>query len=300
VLRPGSTLLAGVPTRCTPFVLALRDLLQHADSINSAVEIMRGHLPRPTADIIIVGEARANRAVAIETGGHALVVREMHDDAVWSANSFVSAAMIPHDRPSAEGAGLGEAGNSQGRYTPTASSCAAWAPRSASPAPSRFCAIHTPASAVAIGTRRNARTICRPITAFSLVMQPQAQRLWVGDRQVPAPLGRYIGFDLRSEAPLSDLPIAATGYYHAVRGYEHFAASRHPEALRELEQALALDGPSVPLWLILAHVYRACGQTELAAQQIEQARAAGARAGESIPFPSAIRPLMYLQVDDEK
>jgi hypothetical protein len=300
LLRPGSTLLAGVPARCTPFVLALRALLQHADSIEAAVEIMRRHLPRPTADIIIVGEAGANRAAAIETGGDELVVREMHDDAVWNANSFVSDALAPHDRPGAGGAGLGETGNSQGRYTTYAELLR----RLDSPldVAGAVAVLRDPYPRERHGYRHppeRARTICRPITAFSLVMQPRAQRLWVGDTRVPAPLGRYIAFDLRSEAVLAEAPIPATGYFHALRGYEFFTTGQHQDALRELEQALVLDSASVPLRLMLAHVYRACGQSEAAQQQAALARAAGAQPGESVAFPSAIRPLIYLRVDDE-
>jgi tetratricopeptide (TPR) repeat protein len=293
VLRPGSALLAGVPRHCTPFVLALRQLIQQADSIESAVAIMRDHLPRPTADIIIVGDGRAERAVAIETAGGALAVREMDDDAVWSANSFVTPALAAEDRPA--GGGVGETGNSQGRYTSYAEllgrpgahlDLAGAVELLRDPYPRERCGYRQPPE--------RTRTICRPMTAFSLVMQPGLQQFWVGDLRIPAPLGRYIGFDLASEAPLPGATVPPSGFQHAAEGYRHFAAGRHQEAARALERALELDGESAPLHLMLAQVYRALGQAEAAQAEEQRAQAAGALAGERIPFPSAIQPLTYL------
>ncbi|MBK9715550.1 MAG: hypothetical protein IPO81_30335 [Kouleothrix sp.] len=298
VLRPDSKLLAGVPRHCTPFVLALRQLIQHADSLESAVEIMHGHLPRPLADIIIVGEARGNRAAAIETAGRALVVREMQDDAVWSANSFVSPELAPEDRPGLPGGGPGETANSQGRYTSygellgQGSTCLDVAGAAAAlrdPYPRERRGYVYPAAA-------RPRTICRPLTSFSLVMQPQRGRIWVGDLRIPAPLGRYIGFDLAAEAPLSEAPIPTTGFHQAMEGYEHFVAGRCEDAIAALGRALALDGPSAPLRLMLAEVHRAQRRPAAAREQERLAREAGAREGERVPFPSAIRPLTYLML----
>jgi tetratricopeptide (TPR) repeat protein len=145
------------------------------------------------------------------------------------------------------------------------------------------------------------RTICRPVTSFSLVMQPKAQRLWVGDPRIPAPLGRYLGFDLRTEMPIAEPPIPSTGFHQAMQSYEHFTAGRYTEALLALEEALIVDGESVPLRLMMAQVYRALGQADAARAQTEQARAVDAPHGEArsaarIPFPSAIKPLTYLTV----
>ncbi len=287
-------MLAGVPRHCTPFVLALRTLLQHADSIESAVAIMRSHLPRPTADIIIVGDGRANRAVTIETAGRELAVREMDDDAIWSANSFVT-ALAAEDRPGPAGAGVGETGNSQGRYTSYAELLG------------RVDAPLDVAGAVALlrdpyprerhGYRypaERARTICRPMTAFSLVMQPGLQRFWVGDLRLPAPLGRYVGFDLASEAPLPDATVPAERLSTRPRAIATSPMGDMRRRAQALERALVLDGESAPLRLMLAQVYRALGQEQAAQVQEERARAAGAREGQRIPFPSAIQPLVYL------
>jgi tetratricopeptide (TPR) repeat protein len=297
ILRPGSALLTGVPRRCTPFVLALRQLIQHTDSIESAVAIMRDHLPRPTADIIIVGDGQAERAVAIETAGGALAVREMDDDAIWSANSFVTAALAAEDRPGATGGGVGETGNSQGRYTRYAEllgqagagiDVAGAVGLLRDPYPHERHGYHHPPE--------RTRTICRPMTAFSLVMQPGLQRFWVSDLRIPAPLGRYIGFDLAGEAPLPGAAMPPSGFQHAAEGYRHFAAGRYGEAAQALAQALELDGESAPLRLMLAQVYRAMGQAEAAQAEEQRARAAGALDGARVPFPSAILPLTYLTV----
>jgi hypothetical protein len=138
------------------------------------------------------------------------------------------------------------------------------------------------------------RTICRPITAFSLVMQPGLQRFWVGDLRVPAPLGRYIGFDLAGEAQMPDTTVPPSGFQHAAEGYQHFAAGRYTQAAHALECALELDGESAPLRLMFAQVYRALGQAQAAQLEEQRAHAAGALAGKRIPFPSAIQPLTYL------
>lgn len=297
IARKGAALLHGAPRRCTPFVIALRDLLEHADSLEAAVATLRGHLPRPTADIVIVGEAAGNRAVALETIGGTLALREMHDDAIWSANSFVSPATAPDDRPGPPGGQPGESGNSQGRYSTYAELFDRHAPLGIAEA---IEILRDPYPRERYGYTQppeRLRTICRPITSFSLVMQPSAGRMWLADTRVPAPQGRYVGFDLRGMAQLPGPTIPPSGMAAAMRGYRHYASGWHAEALAALEQALALDGESVPLRLMLARVYRALRQPDRAAEQLALARAAGVRPGQRLPFPSAIDPLIYLEVE---
>ena len=118
--------------------------------------------------------------------------------------------------------------------------------------------------------------------------------LQFGDLRLPAPLGRYLGFDLTEEAVLPGAVVPPSGFLHAAEGYRNFAAGRYAEATQELERALELDGESAPLRLMLAQVYRALGQAQSAQEQEGRARAAGAREGERFPFPSAIKPLIYL------
>jgi len=116
----------------------------------------------------------------------------------------------------------------------------------------------------------------------------------VGDPRIPAPQGRYLGFDARTESPIAESPLPPTGFHQSALGYEHFVAGRYMEALLALEEALALDGESAPLRLMLAQVHSALGHGNAARAQVEQARAAGGRPGARIPFPSAIKPLTYL------
>ena len=297
IARAGATLLRGAPRRCTPFVIALRDLLEHADSIDAAVATLRRHLPRPTADSIIVGEAAGNRAVALETIGSTLAAREMHDDAVWSANSFVSPITAPDDRPGPPGGRPGESGNSQGRYSAYAELLAQPRPLGVADAVAILRDPYPRERYGYIQPPERLRTICRPITSFSMVMQPASGRMWLAEPRVPASQGRFLGFGLESMAALAEPPVPASGMAAAARAYRHYAGGWHAEALAALEQALALDGASAPLHLMLAQVYRALRQPERAAEQAALARAAGARPGQRMPFPSAIDPLAYLEVE---
>ena len=296
-LRSESLLLAGIPRRCTPFELALRHLLQYADSVEAGIEIVRRHLPRPMADIIIVGDGQANRAVAMEMAGNTFALREMQDDAVWSANSFTSQALGPEDKRGTPTDDLEETGSRLGRYA-SYTELIALAPGKID-VPGAIDILRDPYPREKRGyiySPARARTICRPVTSFSLVMQPKAQRLWVGDPRIPAPLGRYVGFDLRTESPVAESPLPPTGFHQAVQGYEHWVSGRWTEALLALEEALSLDGESVPLLLMMAQAQRALEQPDVASALMERARAAGATPGTRVPFPSAVKPLTYLNV----
>jgi hypothetical protein len=234
----------------------------------------------------------------MEMAGNTFALREMQDDAVWSANSFVSPALGSEDRRGMPTDDLDETGSRLGRYASYTELIAQThgkmdVPRAVEilrdPYPrEKHSYVYPPA---------RPRTICRPVTSFSLVMQPQVQQMWVGDPRIPAPLGRYLGFDLRTEAPIAESPRPPTGFHQAAQGYEHFAAGRYAEALLALEEAWALDGESVPLRLMMAQVHAALGQEDVAHAQAERARAAGAQPGARIPFPSAIKPLTYLMCE---
>jgi hypothetical protein len=294
-LRPESKLLEGVQRRCTPFEIALRHLLQQSSSIEEAVEIMRSTLPRPTADIIIIGDGKANRAVAMETAGSAWAFREMEQDAIWSANSFVSPSLGPEDRRGMPTTDLDETGSRLGRYASYIELIAQSEKKIDVRGAVEILRDPYPREKVGyIYPPNRQRTICRPVTSFSLVMQPRTGRIWVGDPRIPAPQGRYLGFDLNTEALVSEPPIPPTGYQHAEQSQEHFSAGRYSEALQSLEKAILLDGDSVPIRLMLAQVQRAMGQEDAAPNDLDQAHALDAPHNRRVPFPSAIKPLTYL------
>lgn len=296
IARKGASLLAGAPRRCTPFMIALRDLLEHGETIEHTARILRGHLPRPTADIIIVGQARGDRAAALETGGAALELRPIEEDAIWNANSFVSPAMAPHDRPGPPGGRVGESGNSQGRYSAYAELLGpGGAPLDVAGAVAVLRDPYPREHAGYAHPPARLRTICRPFSAFSMVMRPGAGQLWAAATQLPAPLGSYTGFDLASEAPLAGQHVAASGYRAALSGYRYYTLGWHAQAAAALEQALAIDGERAPTRLLLAQVYAALGQTDRAAEQLALVRAAGAQPGRRLAFPSAIMPLVMLE-----
>ncbi len=294
-LRTDSKLLEGVPRRCTPFELALRQLLQYADCPEAGAAIVHSRLPRPAADIIIIGDGESNRAIALETAGSQSAIREMDQDAIWSANSFVSPQLGPEDRRGIPGDDLDETGSRLGRYASYTELIALSSKKIdvagaieilRDPYPREKSGYCYPSNRL--------RTICRPVTSFSLVMQPKLQRIWVGDPRIPAPLGRYLGFDLRTEEPLSEGLVLATGFHHSVQAYRLMEAGSYEAALKALHAALAQDGESAPLHLMLAQIHRASGHEATAASEIDRAHALGAQAGERIPFPSAIQPLTYL------
>jgi len=193
-LRLDSKLLAGVSRHCMPFELALRRLLQYADSADAGVEIVRGHLPRPTADIIIVSDAAADRAVAMEMAGGTFALREMQDDTLWSANSFVSPVLGPEDRRGMPTDDLDETGSRLGRYASYTELIAQTpdkidVPRAVEilrdPYPrEKHGYVYPPA---------RPRTICRPVTSFSLIMQPKAQRNMGGRSAHPGSPGALPG-----------------------------------------------------------------------------------------------------------
>jgi hypothetical protein len=299
-LRPGSGLLAGVPRRCTPFELVLRRLIQYADSLEAGVRIVSSHLPRPMADIIIIGDGQARRALAMEMAGSIYALRQMEADAVWSANSFVSEALGPEDQRGMPASDLEETGRRLGRYVSYIELIAQSTQKVdvlraveilRDPYPREKNGYIYPPT--------RPRTICRPVTSFSLVMQTKAGRLWVGDPNIPAPLGRYLGFDLRTESPLQEPPLPPTGFQDAVQGYRHYSVGRYSEALVEVEKTMTKDGSSVPLHLMLSQIHHALNHADAArfhtGQALDLLRSNDFPSGElRIPFPSAINPLTYL------
>jgi hypothetical protein len=316
-----NTLTKGIELSAIPFVITLRRLLQHGSSLEQAVQIVTGTLPRPLADIIIIGSARESRAVALETAGSVYAIREMERGAIWSTNCFRSARLAPYDRRG-DGRALPEAVAWQRfpRYQAYADLFAANRSRIAPATVAAMLRDPYPREAHgAIYPNPAPRaTICRDITSWSLVMQPGEGRLWVSDNEIPGCQGVFFAFDLIHWQRLPDLDLAASGYHDALQAARLFLTGDLRKACEALDTAASLDGKTAPLLLMKAAMHGLAGEEKLASETLRQViarwsqRPAGALAqawleGDAgtldeqepvLPFPSAIRPLLHLRRGD--
>jgi hypothetical protein len=311
----GEALTQGIAQPAAPFVITLRRLLQYAHTLDEAIGIVTGSLPRPLADIVIIGSAREGRAIALETAGHRFAVREMAGGAIWSTNCFRSAEMAGHDRRG-EGRGLDHerAWQRFPRYLAYEDLFAAHRGRLDPALAAAFLRDPYPREKEGylhpIPLPR--ATICRDITSFSLVMEPGTGRLWVSDTALPGCQGRFYAFSLIDGRRQPGLDMAPTGYHAALRAATCLAQGDRAGARAALQEAAARDGASAPLSLMTAvveglegHETQARGQlrevaTRFAGTPAERLAAAWLHPGgntdaPSIPFPSAIHPILNLQ-----
>jgi hypothetical protein len=303
-----------------PYVITLRRLLQHSQRLEDAVWILADSLPRPQADIAIVGSAEEGRAVAVETAGQVHAVRGMEDGAVWSTNCFRSATLAPYDRRG-DGRGLPAeaAWRRFPRYMAYSQLFAACEGRLTPATAAAFLRDPYPreAEGFVYPNLASRATICRDITSWSLVMEPERGRLWISDTELPGCQGRFYAFDLAAWQRLPDQDLPPTGYQQALRCGEQFLTRDCKAARQALEQALALDGQTAPLLLMQALLDGLEGEGAAAAGCLRevQARWGGSAAGAlarawlegeggpgpgplpdvRIPFPSAIRPLLHFR-----
>ncbi|MCL7454517.1 MAG: C45 family peptidase [Anaerolineae bacterium] len=311
-------LVQGIQLPVVPFILTLRRLLQYATTLDEAVQTITSSLPRPLADIVIIGSAREARAVAVETAGRSHAIRDMDAGTIWSTNCFRSASLAPYDRRG-DSRGLPEAEawqcvprftaysqlftSARGQITPA---MAAAFLRDPYPREAQGFLHPNPASRA---------TICRSITSWSLVMQPGHGRFWVSDTRLPGCQGRFYAFDLHNWAHRPDLDLPASGFHSALAAAQRFRAGDLPGAGSALAEALSVDGPSAPLLLMQALLKGLVGDEEAAAGILEEVQArwaetpaaALARAWSatraagvsSLPFPSAIQPLVELRAAED-
>jgi len=310
-------LVEGIDLPVVPFILTLRRLLQYATTLDEAVEAITTTLPRPLADIVIIGSAKEARAVALETAGHVHAIREMDAATIWSTNCFRSASLAPHDKRG-DSRGLPEAEgwrcvprftaysqlftSARGQITPAT---AAAFLRDPYPREAQGFVHPNPAPRA---------TICRDLTSWSLVMQPGSGRFWVSDTQVPGCQGRFYAFDLHNWTRLPDLDLPASGFHAALAAAQRFRDGDLVGAERALAEALSVDGPSAPLLLMQAVLKGLSSDEEAAAGILRQvqARWAGTPAAAlaqawlenqacvpSLPFPSAIQPLIELRAAED-
>ncbi len=314
-LRQEEELTRGISLPVVPFVITLRRLLQFAHTLDEAMGIVTGSLPRPLADIVIIGSAQEGRAVALETAGHKFAVREMDGGAIWSTNCFRSAELAAYDRRG-DGRGLDEALAWQRfpRYLAYRDLFAASHGWLDADLATSF--LRDPYPREKDGYRLPVplprATICRDITSFSLVMEPGKGRLWVSDTDLPACQGSFYAFSLTAGGRLPELDVAPTGYTAALRAARCFAQGDRVGTRTALAEAAARDGASAPLLLMTAVLEAMEGQEARATALLQEVAArfawtpaerlatvwlgAGGDAdAPSIPFPSAIRPAIRLQ-----
>lgn len=311
----GDELVRGITLPVAPFVITLRRLLQYARTLDEALAIVTSSLPRPLADIVIIGSAQEGRAVALETAGQQFAIREMEGGAIWSTNCFRSAELAGYDRRG-DGRGLTEAdawrrfprflaygdlfADHRGRLDPALA-----ASYLRDPYPREKEGFLHPA-------QLSRATICRDITSFSLVMEPGTGRLWVSDTTLPGCQGRFYAFALPGGGRQPEQDIAPTGYDAALRAAACHAKGDRAGTSAALKEAAVRDGASAPLALMSAVVQGLEGRETQAMALLRQVitdfagtpaeklarawlRADGDEDALSIPFPSAIRPVISLQ-----
>jgi hypothetical protein len=301
--------------------------------LEEAVQLVVETLPRPLADIIIIGSTGkvGARAVALETAGRVHGARELAGGAVWSSNSFHSAPLAAHER---RGDWREMDEETFGRTFPRYASYARLFERHRGRITPELAleVLRDPYPREAQGEQYrpvgHRTTICREGTGFSLVMQPGQGLIWCSDGKLPAPQARFFGFDQRGWQRRRDLDLGPTGFRAALACAEAYLHGDVDGAWRALAEALAADGETAPLLLMRAALRRAGGggsEDEEAARAdlrrvVERwgdtaagavARAWAVGVGEvapaasspvpmSLPFPSAIAPrLTFHGVADE-
>ena len=312
-------LFKDIKGKAVPFIITLRKILQNARSIDEAVDIALKGLPRPFGDIIIIGSAAENSAIALETAGTLHARRPMVGGAVWSTNCFRSEELARYDkRGNWRECPKEEEWQRFPRFTAYTELFEKHHGKLDATAAASFLRDPYPREAEGflhpnISPRA---TICRDITSFSMIMKAREKRVWVSDIQVPGCQGNFYAFDFAGQRRLPELDIPATGYHHALKCAELFQSGDYVKSRLFLDQAIAVDGETLPLLLMRAALEAMGGNEEAARGTL-----AGvvARWGETIPgklaecwlnpgrkdevaavpFPSAIKPLLWFKAGEQ-
>lgn len=308
-------LIKGIKLPIAPFIVTLRRLLQFAHTIDEAVKIVVESLPRPLADIIIIGSASENRAVALETAGSAHALREMEDGAIWSTNCFRSEGLAHYDHLG-DGRAMGR--EELARIFPRYSSYDELFQRHRGKIEAKLAAqmLRDPYPREAEGylypNPAPRATISRNITSFSMIMDPSRGILWTSDVTLPGCQGAFYAVELAGKKRLPELDITPSGFHHALRCADSYLKGNEGRALDELERALRTDGETVPLLLMHALLsglfgdetaaegdcrkiiarWRESPYGRLAANWLAREQSIEAI---SVPFPSAINPYLLLK-----
>ncbi|HPO14179.1 MAG TPA: C45 family autoproteolytic acyltransferase/hydrolase [Candidatus Hydrogenedentes bacterium] len=308
------TLYGNTKLPAVPYVVTLRRLLEESSTLDQAIQVVCSAMPRPLADIIIIGSAHEKKAVALETAGSTCATRPLEEGVVWSTNHFRSETLAPHDR--------------QGDWrTMDATTCASKFPRHVAYEQlfKKYAGEITPEVAAKIvrdpypreadgylhppGGRRT--TICRATTNFTFIMQAGKGLIWASDGKFPAPQGDFLAFDLKARARRPELDIKAAGYRDALGSARAFLENDLPSAEKALNAAIEKDGETAPLLMMRAVLAMRNSDAASAEKVIASisdrwpetvfARMAGAWSEKkhaempAIPFPSAIAPLLYFE-----
>jgi len=308
-------LVRGIKLPIAPFIVTLRRLLQYAHTIDEAVRIVVDSLPRPLADIIIIGSASERRAVALETAGGSHALREMEDGAIWSTNCFRSEDLARHDHL---GDGRSMSREDLVRVFPRYASYEDLFQKHRGKIDERIAAqmLRDPYPREAEGfcypNPAPRATISRNVTSFSMIMDPARGILWASETTLPGCQGAFHAVELAGRTRLPERYIAPSGYHHALRCADCFLKKNEGRALDELERAIRIDGETAPLLLMRAllsglsgdetgvegdcnKIIARCGvgpYGKIAAGWISKSESNEAI---SVPFPSAINPYLLLK-----
>jgi hypothetical protein len=268
------SLYEGISLPVVPFIITLRRLLESCRSLDEAVHLVVDTLPRPLADIIIIGSAEEARAVVLETAGHLYATRPLEDGAVWSSNFFRSVELAPYDR---RGDWRDVDEDEYARRFVRYAVYEMLFERHRGQITPRLALdfLRDPYPREAEGELYNPtdvyRTaICRAMTGFSLVMQPGLGFIWSSDGKLPAPHGHFFAFDQRSWRRRPDLDFSATGFRPGHSCAWAYKLGEMDEAWLALEEALAADGETAPLLLMRSLLWHARGDDAQAQADAER------------------------------
>jgi isopenicillin-N N-acyltransferase like protein len=261
-----------------PLPLALRRVLEEADTLEQAVAILQA-IELRTSGVVLIGDGTARRAVVLEASSRAReaarLVRGDNEQAVWATDHMIRDAF----EADAHNERIRRTTSSGYRFDRLAELLAA---------PGNF----TPEQAVTILRDRrglanvelglgNRNALENLHTTQSIVVDATSMVLWVAEG--PSNLGRYRAFDLRHllgrqgsrPAALADFPADRLlhseeyrDYQEALRGIDYarelLGLARPHEALAAAQVSLALAPDIGELHRLLGDIERELGQPERA------------------------------------
>ena len=321
------SLYEGIDLPVVPFIITLRRVLETCRSLEEGVQLVVATLPRPLADVVIIGVAGEGegKAVALETAGRLYATRPLENDAVWSTNRFRSAELAPYER---RGDWRKMDEEEYARTFPRYIRYAALFERHRGQITPRLAVdiLRDPYPREAEGeiyyrAEYHRTTICRRWTSFSLVMQPGQGLIWGSDGEPPASQGHFLAFDQHNWQRRRDLDVPATGFQPALACAKAYLAGETDTAWTALMDALAADGETAPLVMMrsvllqargdelhaqadVRRVIKRWGETDIGAMARSWAAGANSQGTDvpttsfeelrTLPFPSAIAPWVAL------